>query len=113
MQKMCRCLLLAVAFVALADGHSLTKPHRHRIAVDQLTTEQKNNLVDKHNELRRLARASDMEKMVSITRLIVSRILNTLISLNVNFYFSRYDINMYHCTLADSTWLHLFLHIYN
>ena len=77
MQKMCRCLLLAVAFVALADGHSLTglKAHRSRRAVVELTTEQKNILVDKHNELRRLVGASDMEKMVSITQLIVSRII--------------------------------------
>ena len=73
MQKMCWCILLAAAFVALADGHSL-KVHRSRRAVVQLTTEQKNILVDKHNELRRLAGASDMEKMVSITQLIVSRI---------------------------------------
>jgi len=54
MQKMCQYLLLAVAFFALAD------------AVAQLTERQKNILVDKHNELRRLAGASDMEKMVSV-----------------------------------------------
>ena len=86
MQKLCRCLLLAVAFVALADGHSLTEAHRHRRAGVPLTTEQKNILVDKHNDLRRLAGASDMEKMVSITQLIISRIHVMLISPNVNIF---------------------------
>jgi len=114
MQKMCRCLLLAVAFVALADGHSLTglRARRSRRVV-QLTTEQKNNLVNKHNELRRLVGASDMEKMVSITQLIVSMIHIMLISPNVKIVFSRYDINMYSCTLADSrTYLVAFIFTY-
>jgi len=88
MQKMCRYLLLVVAVVALADGH------RSRRAVVQLTEEQKNILVDKHNELRRVAGASDMEKMVSITQLIVSRIHIMVLSLKLIFSF-RYDTNMY------------------
>jgi len=75
---MCRYLLLVVAFVALAKGH------RSRRAVVEFTEEQKNILVNKHNDLRRLAGASDMEKMVSITKLIVSRIHIVLVSPNVN-----------------------------
>ena len=88
MQKVYRCLLLAVAFVALADGHSLTglKAHRSRRAVVPLTTEQKNILVDKHNELRRLAGSPDMEKMVSITQFIVIMIHMMLISPNDNIF---------------------------
>ena len=86
--QMCWCLLLAAAFVALADGHSLTglKARRSRRAVVELTTQQKKILVDKHNELRRLVGASDMEKMVSITQFIVCRNHIMVISPNVNIF---------------------------
>ena len=110
---MCLCLLLAVAFVALADGHSVTglKGHRNRRTVVELTEEQKNILVDKHNELRRLVGASDMEKMVSITTLLGSMIHIVLISPNVNSLSPcRTSIyNIAHWQIVPGS-IHLFLH---
>ena len=102
---MCRCLLLAVAFVALADGHSLTglKGHRNRRTVVELTEEQKNILVDKHNELRRLVGASDMENMVSITQLIVRMIHINLMSPNVNILSPCNNNTLYLDTKIQST----------